>query len=94
MEVTIDELRRPNYFRDSMVSGPFQRLDHQHAFTANGAMTTMEDIFVFELPWGLLGKFVDSIFLRRYMSRFLAERNQVIKTIAESGDYTRFLATW
>ena len=82
---------RPIYFRDSMVSGAFARFDHDHRFEAQGAVTKMHDTFDFTSPLGPLGRLVDRVFLTRYMHNFLLTRNLLIKQVAESNQWRRFL---
>lgn len=74
----------PRHFRDSMVRGPFRRMDHDHFFEQSGSGTLMRDVFDFDSPLGLVGRAVDRLVLARYMRRLLADRNAVIKTVAES----------
>ena len=45
--------------------------------------TLMQDIFVFESPLGVLGKLANWLFLKKYMTDLLIERNRVIKNTAE-----------
>jgi ligand-binding SRPBCC domain-containing protein len=80
----IVEMQRPNHFRDSMVGGAFQHMDHDHIFesTANG--TVMKDIFDYAAPLGLLGRLADIIFLKRHMRQLLEERNRTLKAMAEA----------
>jgi ligand-binding SRPBCC domain-containing protein len=66
-----------------MVDGPFKYLKHRHSFEETDGTTIMSDIFEFQSPLGILGRIVDTIFLKRYMSRFLVQRNRVIKKAAE-----------
>ena len=77
-------MRRPTYFRDSIVRGAFKRLDHDHIFEAVPSGTLMKDIFEFESPLGLLGKLADWLVVARYLRRLLEERNHVLKQLAES----------
>jgi len=51
----------------------------------------MRDVFNFKAPLGVLGRLAEWLFLTRYMLRFLEERNQVIKEVAESGKYRLYL---
>lgn len=86
-------MERPNHFRDSQVRGAFQRFDHDHFFTSTPHCTTlMRDIFDYASPLGILGYVADRLFLQSYMTRLLSERNLIIKRIAESGDYAKFLS--
>jgi ligand-binding SRPBCC domain-containing protein len=79
----IVELDRPRSFTDVMVQGAFKSFRHDHLFHAIGDRTVMEDVFVFESPFGVLGRLADVLFLRRYMTRFLETRNAAIKEAAE-----------
>ena len=87
----ITAFERPKHFRDSMVKGAFRRFDHDHFFEQSGEQTLMKDVFDYDSPLGILGKIVDALFLEKYMREMLAERNQIIKKIAESDDWRKFL---
>lgn len=87
----ITEFDRPAHFRDSQVQGIFRRLDHDHLFTQHGDKTTMQDVFDYEAPLGILGKLADQLFLINYMTQLLSVRNALIKTVAEGiGDQDYF----
>lgn len=79
----ITAMKKPYYFVDEMLKGPFKLLHHQHHFTAAGAFTEMTDIFAFQAPMGLIGRAVDSLFLKRYLRKLLTIRNEAIKLVAE-----------
>jgi ligand-binding SRPBCC domain-containing protein len=83
---------RPRYFRDDMVAGPFKRFAHHHFFEPTGSATLMRDVFDYQSPLGLLGRLVDRLFLTAHMTRLLAARNVVVKSVAESGDWLKYLA--
>jgi ligand-binding SRPBCC domain-containing protein len=88
----ITQYDRPHHFCDSMVSGAFSRFDHDHHFVSAGTQTLMKDAFDYNSPFALLGQIADALFLKRYMTRLLQIRNDVIKSIAESGEAEPFLA--
>jgi ligand-binding SRPBCC domain-containing protein len=71
-------------FTDEMIEGDFSMMKHEHIFTFSGKTTTMRDVFVFESPFGLLGKLLNGLFLTKYMKRLLQKRNLVIKEYAET----------
>ena len=79
----ITEFDYPNSFTDVMVEGAFKSFTHEHVFYAVEDQTAMKDIFTFESPFGLIGKIANRLVLRRYMTRFLEERNGVLKETAE-----------
>ncbi|MCA9044302.1 MAG: SRPBCC family protein [Planctomycetaceae bacterium] len=86
LTVRITQFDRPTHFRDSMIRGAFARFDHDHWFEPVESGTLMKDVFDYTSPYGLLGNLADALFLRRYMTNLLRTRNDVIKSIAESGD--------
>jgi len=79
---------RPRHFRDEMVRGAFRRLVHDHYFDQTQSGTRMRDVFDFTAPWGILGRLAERAVLTAYLRRFLEERAQVLKRMAESGDDT------
>jgi len=83
----ITAFKRPDYFRDSMVTGRFKRFEHDHFFapsTTGG--TRMRDVVEFESPFGVLGKLVDRLLMARYLATLITERNRVIRAEAERQD--------
>jgi ligand-binding SRPBCC domain-containing protein len=82
---------RPAYFRDSLVRGIFRRFDHDHFFAVSHHGTVMRDVFDFQSPLGILGRLADRVFLVRYMTHLLATRNALIKTVAESDRWQRYV---
>lgn len=77
-------MRRPTYFRDSMVRGAFKRINHDHFFEATSTGTLMKDVFDFASPLGVIGQLADWLFIGHYMRRLLEERNQTLKLLAET----------
>jgi ligand-binding SRPBCC domain-containing protein len=88
----ITDLKRPNYFRDAMVRGIFRSMAHDHYFRQlpNG-QTEMRDLFAFAAPLPVLGRIAEAAFLRRYMGGLLRERNAVIRQVAESEEWRKYL---
>jgi ligand-binding SRPBCC domain-containing protein len=88
---------RPRRFVDEMQRGAFKRLRHAHEFRTAGCASTstntststnigsaMVDVLEFESPFGVLGKLLDALVLRRYMETFLRRRNAELKRMAET----------
>lgn len=53
----------------------------------------MTDILDFSSPYGMLGKLVDRLFMKRYLTRFLEERNETIRHYAEEGEWKKILTS-
>ena len=87
----ITEVDRPVLFADVSLSGAFQSLRHEHRFTAidGGKATLMRDRLEWNSPLGALGRVADSVFLKRYMLRFLAVRNRNLKAEIEAEELTK-----
>ena len=88
----ITAMERPTHFRDSMVQGAFARFDHDHWFEEVEGGTRMSERFDYRSPLGPLGVLADLLFLKGYMKRFLARRNEEIKAAAESDEWRVFLS--
>lgn len=87
----ITMFERPFHFRDSMMRGIFKRIDHDHFFEEIENGTLMRDIFDYDAPLWIFGKIADRLFLEKYMTDFLFERNRLIKEIAESEKWREYI---
>lgn len=85
-------LESPFYFQVTMVRGIFRFMQADHLFqTLPSGATEMKDVFSIAAPLPLLGPLAEALFLRRYMLALLRERNAVIKRVAESGEWEKYL---
>jgi ligand-binding SRPBCC domain-containing protein len=82
----------PTYFQVTMVKGIFRSMQADHVLRSlpSGA-TELRDIFTIAAPFPILGTIAEALFLRRYMIALNRERNAVIKQLAESDDWQRYL---
>jgi len=88
----IIRMDRPTYFRDRMVEGIFQSMEHDHYFRQlPSGVTEMRDVFKFSAPLPVLGWLAEQLVLRRYMRMLLHERNIAIRQIAESDAWRQYL---
>jgi ligand-binding SRPBCC domain-containing protein len=86
----VDVLRPYSYFRDVMISGSFKRFEHEHHFAVMNDGTRLRDEVRFLIGWGPLGR----ILARKRLKAFLIERNAVIKRVAESEEWRKYLDGW
>ena len=91
LTVRVTAFDRPKHFQDVMLSGAFKRMVHDHEFANESGGTLMRDRFEFESPLGFLGRMANRCFLTTYMRRFLVRRNDVLKRLAESSEWVRFV---
>lgn len=87
----ITRFERPTHFRDSMVAGAFARFDHDHYFEEIGEKTRIKDVFDYASPLGVLGRIADWLLVEKHMRELLEERNELVKRVAESDDWRKFL---
>jgi hypothetical protein len=52
----------------------------------------MKDVFDFDSPLGFLGNIADVLFLENYMTKLLESRNLLIKTVAESDEWKKYIS--
>lgn len=68
---------------DKMISGPFKYWEHDHIFTEENGKTRMTDSLRYELPFGVIGKLADKIFLKRMIRKQFEIRHLKTKEILE-----------
>jgi ligand-binding SRPBCC domain-containing protein len=83
----IEMLRPYSHFREVMVAGAFRHFEHDHHFAAMDDGTRLRDEIRFSARWGPLGR----ILARRRLIAFVIERNTVIKRVAESEEWRKYL---
>ena len=86
-QTLITEYERPHHFQDVMLKGMFKSFVHDHYFKPSGVDgTCMRDELRFTAPLGPVGWLAETLVLRRYMARFLVERNETIRSVAEASE--------
>lgn len=91
LKIKITQLQKPDFFVDEQQEGDFEMMKHEHYFKPIENGTIMIDQFHFETPYGLIGKIINKLYLEKYMTKLLNQRNQVIKDAAESNLWKQYL---
>ncbi len=82
----------PYHYQVTMIDGIFRSMQADHRFRSLPTdATELRDIFAIEAPLPILGPIAELLFLRRYMVALNRERNAVIKRVAESDEWKRYL---
>ena len=85
LSTRITALDRPHHFQDRMVRGAFRSLEHDHCFRQRpGGEVEMSEVFRFASPPPGLGWLIERLVLGPYFKRFLRDRNQALKRMAET----------
>ena len=77
----ISEWDPPHCFIDEQTSGPYKRWRHTHSFEAHGNRTRMTDEVRYALPFGVLGRMVHAVKLRRDVGRIFDYRRMRIDAL-------------
>jgi ligand-binding SRPBCC domain-containing protein len=89
----ITEFDPPHAFQDTMLSGAFAWMQHDHFFRQlPGGPTYMRDVFRYAAPLPALGLVAERLVLDDYMRALLRERNAMIKQVAESGMWRNYVS--
>ncbi|MEI9943851.1 MAG: SRPBCC family protein [Chitinophagaceae bacterium] len=87
----ITAMKIPEMFTDQQAKGDFKMMKHEHHFKPCTNGTIMIDLFYFESPYGTVGKWFNSIYLKRYLRKMLEHRNKIIKEFAETDKWKKLL---
>jgi len=80
----VTDYNYPSFFADEMLKGAFKSFRHEHYLSLKDNKVIVKDVFDYKSPFGFIGSLADVLFLKKYMTNFLVERNKVIKEYAES----------
>ena len=84
LTVKVTEVDRPRLFVDEMIEGRFKAFKHIHEFTPENGGTLMRDTLEWTAPFGILGRIVDKVLLKRHFLALVGKRNRKLKEIAEA----------
>jgi ligand-binding SRPBCC domain-containing protein len=87
----IDSMRPYLFFRDIMVSGIFATFEHDHHFAEMDDGTRMRDEIRYSTRWGIIGRLAQKLYVQRHLTAILTERNVVLKRVAESEEWHKYL---
>jgi ligand-binding SRPBCC domain-containing protein len=74
----------PRLFVDQMIEGSFKSFRHTHELNDQAGKTQMVDILEWTSGYGILGRFVDQLLLKRHLTGLVLKRNERLKRSAET----------
>lgn len=84
LTLKVTDFERPQIFIDAMTEGNFKSFRHIHEFTLqNDSQTLLKDTFEWSSPFGIFGKIIDKVFLKKRLREIVVRRNQRLKQITE-----------
>lgn len=91
LKVNMTAMKAPESFTDEQLEGVFTYMKHEHFFKPTDNGTLMIDLFHYDVPYGLFGKWFNALYLKKYLARLLNERNAFIKETAETNRWKQYL---
>jgi ligand-binding SRPBCC domain-containing protein len=91
LTVKITVFDRPHHLRDSLVKGAFKRFDHDHLLESKGSKTIVTNVFDYTSPFSFLGRMVDAVYLKRYMTDFFISKQKLMKNALESDQWKKYI---
>jgi ligand-binding SRPBCC domain-containing protein len=91
LRIKVTEMKKNEMFVDEQAEGDFKMMKHEHYFKPCDNGTILIDLFHFESPYGFLGRWINSLYLVKYMRKLLEQRNSTIKAFAESDRWKKLL---
>ncbi|ALV42475.1 cyclase [Pseudarthrobacter sulfonivorans] len=82
MTSRITALDFPNSSTDEQVRGPFKTFRHVHEFESTATGSIMTDRVEFRAPFGILGRLVEDLVLRRYLQRLIVDRGRFLSSMS------------
>ena len=83
LTVRVTEFERPTLFVDEMTEGNFRSFKHIHEFVTVRSGTLMRDRLIWTSPFGIVGRIVDELLLKRHLRDLVSKRNLRLKQLAE-----------
>jgi len=90
-ESLIDEFRPNRFFRDRMIAGRFRTFEHDHVFDPVAGGVRLHDDLRFTMRWGAFGDLLGRWVLVPHIRRLMRRRFELLKRIAESDEWRRYL---
>ena len=77
----ITHVQEPTLFVDEQRLGPYRFWHHQHQFSERGGGTEMIDQVTYQLPFGILGNWVHSLWIKRRLDDIFDYREEQVTAI-------------
>ena len=84
----ITDVEPYRWFTDRQLVGPYASWNHKHEFRAVADGVEMRDVVDYSLPFGILGKFANWVFVRGKLERIFNYREKRIRFLFNAGRAT------
>jgi len=74
-------------FSDKQLKGPYKIWEHTHQFVEKGKGVLMKDEVKYVLPFGIIGRMIHSLMVRKKIERIFNYRKEILnKIFKENGN--------
>lgn len=80
-QTEIFKVNKPTMFADRQLKGPYKLWEHTHTFIEKDNGVWMKDEVKYQLPFGVIGKIVHQVLVRKKIENIFIYRAQVLKKI-------------
>ena len=80
-QTEICKVDNQNYFTDRQTKGPYKSWEHTHTFIEKHNGVLMTDIVNYELPFGFIGNFANSILVKRKIESIFDYRKKILEKL-------------
>lgn len=77
-ETLIKDVSEFRYFTDIQLKGPYAMWEHRHDFYQDGDRTIVKDEVRYKMPFGLLGRIMHFLVVRRRLKKIFEYRQSVL----------------
>ena len=77
----ITKYQFPNIFIDKQLKGPYSLWHHTHTFISQNGGTLIKDSVVYSVPFGLLGRLLNFIYIKYDLSNIFKYRHKILNNI-------------
>ena len=80
-QTEICKVENQRYFTDRQVKGPYKIWQHTHTFSEIKGGVLMHDVVNYKLPFGFIGRALNSIFIRRKIETIFEYRKNILNNL-------------
>nr|WP_294859014.1 SRPBCC family protein [uncultured Fluviicola sp.] len=85
----IKTIRNEGYFIDEQRQGPYKLWHHEHHFKEVEGGVEMTDIITYSMPFGMIGKFVHWLFVKKQLENIFDYRIRKVDELFNSAHYVQ-----
>ena len=82
-QTEISKMKKPLFFTDRQLKGPYKIWEHTHAFYEKDNGIFMQDEVKYQLPFGIIGRITHSLIVRKKLENIFTYRKEILKKIFE-----------